>query len=99
MTINSSKKKDIRKLINHWYLESLINIQLIRLHTVGSSFSDDYKLGDILQFIPIRDGKLYGLLSTSMATLCLLNQSIPRMTSMPSESKTIRLATKSTPLF
>jgi hypothetical protein len=42
MTVNSSKKKDIRKLINHWYLESLINIQLIRLHTVGSSFSDDY---------------------------------------------------------
>jgi hypothetical protein len=29
----------------------------------------------------------------------LLNQSIPRMTSMPFEFKTIRLATKSTPLF
>jgi hypothetical protein len=93
------KKKDIRKLINHWYLESLTDIQLIQLHMVGSSFSDDYILGDILQFIPIRGGKLYGPLRTSMGTLCFLNQSIPRMTSMPFESKTIRLVTKSTPLF
>jgi hypothetical protein len=59
---------------------------------VGSPFIDDYRLGDILLFIPIRGGKLYGLLSTSMGTLCLLNQSIPRMTSMPFESKPIRLA-------
>jgi hypothetical protein len=34
-----------------------------------------------------------------MGTLCLLNQSIPRMTSMPFEFKTIRLATKSTPPY
>jgi hypothetical protein len=92
-------KKDIRKLINHWYLESLTDIQLIQLHMVGSSFRDDYRLGDILQFIHIRGGKLYGLLSTSMGNLCLLNQSITRMTLMPFESKTIRLMTKSTPLF
>jgi hypothetical protein len=91
-TVNSSKK-DIRKLINHWYLESLTDIQLIQLHTVGSSFSD------ILQLIPIQGGKLYGLLSTSMGTLFLLNQSIPRMTPVPFESKTIRLATKSALLF
>jgi hypothetical protein len=72
---------------------------LIQLHTVGSSFSGHYRLCDIFQFIPIQDGKLYGLLSTFMGTLCLLNQSIPRMTSMPFESKTIRLAIKSTPYF
>jgi hypothetical protein len=97
-TINSSKK-DIEKLINHWYLESLTDIQMIQLHTIGSSFRDDYKLGDILQFIPIQGGMLYRLLSTSMGTLCLLNQSIQRMKSMPIEAKPIRLATKSTPLF
>jgi hypothetical protein len=97
-TVNSSKQ-DIKKLINHWYLESLTGIQLIQLHMVGSSFSDDYRLGDILQFIPIRGGKLYGLICTSMGTLCLLNQSISRMIAMPFESKTIRLVTKSTPLF
>jgi hypothetical protein len=97
-TVNSLKK-DIKKLINRWYLESLTDIQLIQLHTVGSSFSNDYRLGDILQFIPIRVGKVYGLLSTSMGTLCLLNQSIPRMTSMLFESKTIGLVIKSTPLF
>jgi hypothetical protein len=74
MTDNSSKK-DIRKLINHWYLESVTNTQLIQLHLVGSSFSDDYRLYDIFQFIPIQGGKLYGLLNTSMGTLCLLNQS------------------------
>jgi hypothetical protein len=96
-TVNSSK--NIRKFINHWYLESLIGIQLIQLHTVDTSFSDDYRLGDILQFITIQGGKLYGLLSTSTGTLCLLNQSILRMTSMPFESKRIRLATKSTLLI
>jgi hypothetical protein len=74
MTDNSSKK-EIKKLINHWYLESLTDTQLIQHHLVGSSFSDDYMLCDIFQFIPIRGGKLYGLLSTSMGTLCLLNQS------------------------
>jgi hypothetical protein len=74
MTDNSSKK-DIRKLINHWYLESVTNTQLIQLHLVGSSFSDDYRLYDIFQFIPIQGGKPYGLLNTSMGTLCLLNQS------------------------
>jgi hypothetical protein len=74
MTDNSSKK-DIRKLINQWYLESMTDTQLIQLHLVGSSFSDDYRLCNIFQFIPIRGGKLYGLLSTSMGTLCLLNQS------------------------
>jgi hypothetical protein len=52
-TVNSSKK-DIRKLINPWYLESLTDIQLIQFHMVVSSFSDDYKHGDILQFIPIQ---------------------------------------------
>jgi hypothetical protein len=77
----------------------MTDIQLIQIHTAGSSLSVDYRLGDILQFIPIRGGKLYGLLSTSMGTLCLLNQSFSRMTSMPFESKTIRLATKSTPLI
>jgi hypothetical protein len=35
----------------------------------------DYRLCDIFQFIPIRGGKLYGLLNMSMGTLCLLNQS------------------------
>jgi hypothetical protein len=90
-------KKRHKKLINHWYLVPLTDIQLIQLHTVGSSFILDYRLGNILQFIPIRDGKLYGPLSTSMGTLCLLNQSIPRMTAMPFEFKTIRLVTKSTP--
>jgi hypothetical protein len=42
---------------------------------IGSSFSYDYGLCDIFQFIPIRGGKLYGLLSMCMGTLCLLNQS------------------------
>jgi hypothetical protein len=96
MSINSSKR-DIRKLIIHWYPESLTNIQLIQLHMVSSSFSDDYRLDDILQFITIRGGKLYGLHSTFIGTMCMLNQSIPRMTPMPFQSKTIRLATKSTP--
>jgi hypothetical protein len=68
-------QKIIKKLINHWYIESLTNTQLIQLHLVGSSFSDDYRLCDIFQFIPIRGGKLYGLLSMSMGTLCLLHQS------------------------
>jgi hypothetical protein len=53
----------------------LTNIQLIQPHLVGSSFSDDYRLCDIFQSIPIRGGKIYGLLSTYMGTLCLLNQS------------------------
>jgi hypothetical protein len=74
MTDNSSKKAS-EKLINHWYLESLTDTQLIQLHLVGSSFSYDYGFCDIFQFIPIRCDKLYGLLSTSMGTLCLLNQS------------------------
>jgi hypothetical protein len=69
-------KKGIRKLINHWYLESPTDTQLIQLHLVGSAFSYDYGLCDIFQFILIRGGKLYGLLSTSMRTLCFLNQSL-----------------------
>jgi hypothetical protein len=72
---NNSSKKDISKLINHWYLESLTDTQWIQLHLVGSSSSDDYKLCDIFQFIPIRGGKVYGLLNMSVGTLCLLNQS------------------------
>jgi hypothetical protein len=75
MTGNFSKKAS-GKLINHWYLESLTNTQLIQFHLVGSSFSYDYGLCDTFQFIPIRGGKLYGLLSTSMGTLFLLNQSL-----------------------
>jgi hypothetical protein len=59
--------------MNHWYLESLIDTQLIQFHLVGSSFSNDYRLCDIFQFIPIRGGKLYGLLNMSMCTLCLCN--------------------------
>jgi hypothetical protein len=74
MTDNSSKK-NIGKLINPRYLESSTDTQLIQLHLVGSSFSDDYKLCDIFQFIPIRGGKLYELLSMHMGTLYLLNQS------------------------
>jgi hypothetical protein len=73
---NNSLKKASGKLINHWYLESLTNTQLIQLHLVGSSFSYDYGLCDIFQFIPIRGGKLYGLLNMSMGALCLLNQSL-----------------------
>jgi hypothetical protein len=46
MTDNSSKKAS-GKLINHWYLESLTDTQLIQLHLVGSSFSYDYGLCDI----------------------------------------------------
>jgi hypothetical protein len=72
MTDNSSKKAT-GKPINLWYLESLTITQLIQLHLVGSSFSYDYGLCDIFQFIPIRGGKLYGLLSTSMGTLCWIN--------------------------
>jgi hypothetical protein len=75
MTDNSSKKAS-GKLINHWYLESLTDTQLIQLHLVGTSFSYDYELCDIFQFIPIRGGKIYGLLSTSMGTMCLLNESL-----------------------
>jgi hypothetical protein len=74
MTDNSSKK-DIEKLINHWYLKSLTDTQLIQLHLVGNSFSDDYRPCDIFQFIPIQGGMLYGLLSMSVGTLFLLNQS------------------------
>jgi hypothetical protein len=74
MTDNSSKK-DIEKLINHWYLKSLTDTQLIQLHLVGNSFSDDYRPYDIFQFIPIQGGMLYGLLSMSVGTLFLLNQS------------------------
>jgi hypothetical protein len=72
---NNSSKKASEKLINHWYLESLTDTHLIQFHLVGSFFSDDYRLCDMLQFIPIGGGKLYGHLSTSMGTLCLLNQS------------------------
>jgi hypothetical protein len=75
MTDTSSKKAS-EKLINHWYLESLTDTQLIQLHLVGSSFSYDYRLCNIFQFIPIRGGKLCGLLIMSMGTLCLLNQSL-----------------------
>jgi hypothetical protein len=75
MTDNSLKKAS-GKLINHWYLESLTDTQLIQLHLVGNSFSYDYGLCDIFQFTPIRSGKLYGHLSMSMSTLCLLNQSL-----------------------
>jgi hypothetical protein len=38
-------------------------------------------------------------LAQSISALCLLNQSIPRTTSLTFDSKTMRLATKSTPLF
>jgi hypothetical protein len=72
MADNSSKKAS-EKLINHWYLEFLTDTQLIQLHLVGSTFRYDYELCDVFQFIPIRGGKLYGLLSMSMGTLCLLN--------------------------
>jgi hypothetical protein len=73
MTINSSKK-DIRKLINHWYLESLTDIQLIQLHMVGSSFRDDYRLGDILQFILTRGVSLMDSLAPLWVTYaCLTN--------------------------
>jgi hypothetical protein len=73
---DNSLKKASGKLINHWYLESLTDTQLIQFHLVGSSFSYDYELCDIFQFIPIQGGKLYELLSTFMGTLCLLNQSL-----------------------
>jgi hypothetical protein len=73
-------EKDIRKFINHMHLGSLTGIQLIQLHAIGNSFSYDYRLCDIFLSLPIQAGKLYGLLSKSMSILCLLNQSIPRMT-------------------
>jgi hypothetical protein len=64
----------MRKCSNHWRLKSLTSIQLIQLHTVGNFVSCDYRLCDIFQFIPIRGGKLYGLISTFMGTLrCLTN--------------------------
>jgi hypothetical protein len=40
-------KKDIKKLVNHWYHESLTDIQLIQLHMVGRCLSYNYRLGDI----------------------------------------------------
>jgi hypothetical protein len=64
MTKNSSKKA-LEKLINHWYLESLTDTQLIQLHLVGSSFSHDYKLCDIFQFkvVSVMDSQhVYGYL-------------------------------------
>jgi hypothetical protein len=96
---NNSLAKTSKNLLNIGTSGSLTGVQLIQLHTVGNSFSWDYRFCDILQFIPIRGGKLYGLLGTFMGALFLLNQSIPRMTSVPFESKTIRLPTKSTPYF
>jgi hypothetical protein len=75
MTINSSKK-GIRKLVNHWYLESLTDIQLIQLHMVGSSFSYDYRLGDILISFLFRVVIFIDFPTQSISTLCLLNQSL-----------------------
>jgi hypothetical protein len=48
---------------------------------------------------PFRVVSLTDFLAQSISTLCLLNQSIPRMTSMPFDSKIMRLVTKSTPVF
>jgi hypothetical protein len=90
-------QKRHKKLINHWYLRSLTGIQLIQLHTVGNSFSGDYRLCDILNSFPSEVVSFMDFLAQYMGTLFLLNQSIPKMTSMTFESKTIRLATKSTP--
>jgi hypothetical protein len=78
----------------------LTEIQLIQLHMAGSSFSYDYGLGDILQFILIQGGKLERCLGTIYGYLVLASPIlIPKVTSLPFESKTLRLATKSTPLI
>jgi hypothetical protein len=67
---------------------------------VGSSFSYDYRFGDILQFIPTQGGKLERRLAIIYGYLVLDSPIlIPKVTSMPFESKTIRLATKSAPLI
>jgi hypothetical protein len=49
----------------------MTNIQLIQLHLVGSSFSKDYRLCDIFQFIPIQGGKLERRLGTIYVYLLL----------------------------
>jgi hypothetical protein len=81
------------------HLGSWTSVLLVQLHTVGGSFSCDYRLCDALNSFLSCVVSLKDFLAQSMRILCLLNQSIPRMISMPFESKTIRLAIKSTPLI
>jgi hypothetical protein len=70
MTGNPSGKTSKNSLTTGT-LGSWLVFNWFNLHTVGSSFSCDYRLCIIFQFIPIRGGKLYGLLCTLMGTLCV----------------------------
>jgi hypothetical protein len=50
--------EDIRKLIDHWHLRSLTNIQLVHLHAISISLGSHYQLGDEFQFLPIWSSQL-----------------------------------------
>jgi hypothetical protein len=77
----------------------MTSILLVPLHTFGGSLRCGYSLYDTLNSFQSRVVSLKDFLAQSMGILCLLNQSISRMTSMPFESKIIRLAIKSTPPY
>jgi hypothetical protein len=77
----------------------MTSILLVPLHTFGGSLRCGYSLCDTLNSFLSRVVSLKDFLAQSMGILCLLNQSISRMTSMPFESKIIRLAIKSAPPY
>jgi hypothetical protein len=85
--------------MDQWHLRSLTSIQLVHLHMISNTLGSDYRLCDKLQFVSFRVVNLIDFLAQSINTLCLLNESIPRMTSILFDSKTMRLVIKSTPLF
>jgi hypothetical protein len=72
---DNSSGNTSKKLINHWHLGSLANVQLILLHTVGNAFSCNYRLCDILNSFSSCVVSLIDSLGHSMGILCLLNQS------------------------
>jgi hypothetical protein len=72
---------------------------LVHLHTIGNSLGSEHRSTTNSISFPSGVVSLMDFLEQSISALYLLNQSIPRMMSMPFDFKTIRLATKSTPLI
>jgi hypothetical protein len=81
--------------IKYLFLESVSYAQQFDMHSYVEKKFILVKMG----VTPFRVVSLTDFLAQLISTLCLLNQSIPRMTSMPFDSKIMRLVTKSTPLI
>jgi hypothetical protein len=72
---------------------------MVHLRMIGNTLA--VTTGSAINSISFPSGvvNLTDFLAELISTLYLLNQFISRMTSMPFDSRTVRLAIKSTPLF